>query len=104
MKPIISLINAEQLEALSSRSNFRYGKKIAEDGTINFTKTNTFNFIADVTYKNGEHTTVELMSTSKGFRWKCSCTAKKDLFCKHCVAAGFKALTPTEQMNEQLEE
>ncbi|MGE5392725.1 MAG: SWIM zinc finger family protein [Candidatus Saccharibacteria bacterium] len=91
MKPILTLVTEEQLEELASRSNFRSGKQISEDGTINFSKRNSFNLIAEVKVNNSEKRTVQLISTPKGLRWKCSCTSRKDLFCKHCVAAAFAA-------------
>lgn len=91
MTPIISLLTPIQLEKLASRSNFRYGKDIAKNGKVIFDKTNTFNLVATVEFRNGEKRTTELMSTSKGLRWKCSCTNRKDLFCEHCVAVGLAA-------------
>jgi uncharacterized Zn finger protein len=91
MLPIKSFITPEKLEELASRSNFRYGTQIAEDGEIDFTKTNTFNLIATVKHKNSQARTVHLMSTTKGFRWKCTCTSKKGMFCEHCVAVGLRA-------------
>jgi uncharacterized Zn finger protein len=99
MKPILSIISVEQLEDLASRSHFRYGKEIAEDGEIIFTKTNTFNLVAKVKYKNSQARTVELMSTPKGFRFKCTCSNKKDNFCQHCVAVGLAALPEEKTEN-----
>lgn len=78
----------EQLEKLASRSNFRYGQEIFKNGAIEIIKSNTFNIIAKVKSKNKNTRTTELFSTSKGFRWKCTCTGRKDLFCNHCVAVG----------------
>jgi uncharacterized Zn finger protein len=92
MQPVKSLITEEELEQLASRSNFRYGQKIAEEGDITFTKVNTFNLFADVKHHNGEKRSVEIMSTPKGLRWRCTCTSRKDLFCKHLVAVGLKAV------------
>ncbi|HEV8601312.1 MAG TPA: hypothetical protein VGQ87_01800 [Patescibacteria group bacterium] len=92
MKPLKSFLTEEQLEDLASRSNFRYGKAIAEDGDVTVLKANTFNLVARVKHKNGEARTVELMSTPKGFRYRCTCTSRKDLFCKHCVAVGLSSL------------
>lgn len=91
MKPVLSLISIDQLQELASRSNFRYGQEIVKNGKIEVTKSNAFNFIATVKSKNKETRTVELTSTSKGFRWKCTCTGRKDLFCNHCVAVGLLA-------------
>lgn len=91
MKSILSLISIEQLEELASRSNLRYGQEIFKNGKIEITKSNTFNIWAKVQSKNKQSQEVELSSTSKGFRWKCSCTGRKDLFCNHCVAVALFA-------------
>ena len=88
MKPILELVTPEELEKLASRSHFRYGQQIAEDGKITFSKVNTFNRVAEVEHGNSQKRTVQLMSTTKGFRWKCTCSARKDFFCQHCVAVG----------------
>gem|GEM_PF-2305044 len=90
MLPITSLITPDQLEKMASRSNFRYGKEIFKDEEIKFDKINTFNLIATIRNRSRETATVELMSTTKGFRWKCTCTNKKGIFCHHCVAVGLK--------------
>ncbi len=92
MKPLLSLISNEQLTELASRSNFRYGQEILKNGKIIIKKSNTFNLIAEVQSKNKNSRTVELSSTPKGFRWKCTCTGRKDLFCNHCVAVGLFAI------------
>lgn len=92
MKPLLSLISLEQLSELASRSNFRYGQEIFKNGKIVLKKSNTFNVIAEVQSKGKNSRTVELTSTPKGFRWKCSCTGRKDLFCNHCVAVGLFAI------------
>jgi uncharacterized Zn finger protein len=90
MKPIKSFLTEEQIENLASRSNFRYGKSMADDG-VTITRSNSFNVEAKVKYGEGEGRKVELSSTTKGFRWKCTCTSRKDLFCKHCVAVALHA-------------
>jgi len=92
MKPLKTILTEEMLEEMASRSNFRYGQKIAKDGDVHVLKTNTFNLVARVKHGQGETRTVELMSTPKGFRHRCTCTARKDLFCKHCVAVGLSSL------------
>lgn len=100
MKPISSLIQEEQLEKMASRSNWRYGKQIAEKGEITFIETNTYKFIAQIKYRGNETRNVEAMSTPKGLRWKCTCSSRKDLFCQHCIAAGLsfiKLLTPPQE-------
>ena len=86
MKPVTSLLTTDLIEDLASRSHMRYGKLIAEDGKITITKQNAFNIIATIENSNKKAQTTELTSTSKGFRWKCSCTNRKDTFCEHAVA------------------
>jgi uncharacterized Zn finger protein len=100
MHPINELITREFLEDLATRSNFRYGKNIAKDADFEFEKINTFNIIAKIKNHGHETRTVELMSTTKGFRWKCSCSSRKDLFCEHCVAVGLKHLELAAQPEE----
>lgn len=85
MKPLISLLTEEVIEDLASRGNFRYGKEIAEEANFTIEKSNTFNVAAKVKFRNNETRTVELMSTVKGLRFKCTCTSKKNFFCQHCT-------------------
>jgi uncharacterized Zn finger protein len=86
MKPIRSLLTTEVIEDLASRSHLRYGQQMAEDGDVKITEENNYNVTAHVKHREGQGRTVNLMSTTKGLRWKCTCTSKKDLFCNHCVA------------------
>jgi uncharacterized Zn finger protein len=88
MKPLKVLLTEEMLEDLATRSHFRFGKKIAEAGDVKILKVNPFNIVAKVQHGEGEMRTVELMSTPKGFRHRCTCSSRKDLFCQHCVAVG----------------
>ncbi len=92
MKPLLSLITIEEIEALASRSNFRYGREIAENAEITIQKKNTFNRIAEVRHGNSPVQTVEVMVTAKGLRWKCTCTNRKNIFCEHVVAVCLTAL------------
>jgi hypothetical protein len=92
MKPLREYITEQELEDLASRSNFRYGKSIAENSEFEVLKSNTFNLIVKVKHGNHETRTVHLESTPKGFRWKCSCTSKKGYFCQHAVAAGLSTI------------
>ncbi len=96
MKPVASLLSLEELKVLGSRSNFRYGQDILKKGEIVFDTSNTFHLVAKVKYGNKEVRTVDFLSTPKGLRIKCSCTARKDLFCEHCVAVGLALITPKD--------
>jgi uncharacterized Zn finger protein len=92
MDSIKSFLTESNLADLASRSNFRYGKQIAADGEIEILDSNTFNLVCKVKFKNHQTRTVELRSTTKGFRFKCTCSSKKDFFCQHCVAAGLSTI------------
>ncbi len=91
MKPIKSLLQPALLEELATRSNLRRGSEMAKHGAVTFTKSGTYYLIGQVKHKSGQTRTVRLDSTSKGLRWKCSCTSRKDVFCYHCVAAGLQS-------------
>lgn len=89
MQSILSFLTTENLKELASRSHFRYGQDLAENSEIKITKQNTFNILADIKLpKNNKILKTELNSTTKGLRWKCSCSNKKNYFCEHCVALG----------------
>jgi len=88
MKPLKSFLTEEFIEDLATRSYFRYGKGIVKDGDVTMLEQNTFNLIAKVKHGDGQTRTVKLESTPKGFKYKCTCSNRKDLFCQHCVAVG----------------
>lgn len=88
MKLIRDLIFLEELERLASGSHFRYGEKILRDGEVTIAEDNRIHIVAQVKQIPGENRTVEMWATPKGLKWKCACTARKGLFCKHCVALG----------------
>ncbi len=90
MKRIQDLISVEKIEELASRSNFRYGKEIAKNGEIEILDRNAFNIVARVKDGGKQARIAELRSTTKGLRWKCTCSNRKDLFCQHIAAVGIK--------------
>jgi uncharacterized Zn finger protein len=92
MKPVKNIITIELLKKMASRSHFRYGEKLYENGDVTLLDGNVFNIHAEVKHNDKNGQLVDLMSTSKGFRYKCTCTARKDYFCEHCVAVGLKAI------------
>jgi len=81
-------VTAELVKDLASRSYFRYGQAIAADEDVKIVEQNTFNIVAHVQHGRGEKRTVELASTPTGFKFKCTCSNRKNLFCQHCVAVG----------------
>lgn len=96
MKPLKELITADLVQEMASRSHYRYGKQIAKDGEFKVTKENTFNYLAEVKSGNHKPYSVAIMSTTKGFRWKCECSNKKDYFCEHCVALSLHLLEQSQ--------
>lgn len=97
MKPVKTLVNLEVVSELASRSNFRLGKAMAEDGQFKIEKSNPFVEEVKLSYKNGQVRDIRVESTSKGLKWKCSCSSRKDLFCEHCVALGLYIIAKNEQ-------
>jgi len=93
MTPLKTLLTEAMIEKLASRSYLRYGKQIVKDGDVSILESNTFNVFAKVQHAQGEKRSVELHSTPKGFKFKCTCTNRKDLFCQHCVAVALAQIT-----------
>lgn len=88
MQPIQTEVTEELLKDLASRSNFRLGKDIAKNGLVSFSQTDVLHMVARVEFRNSQTRTVDVLSTPKGIKWKCTCSSRKDLFCQHCVAVG----------------
>jgi uncharacterized Zn finger protein len=88
MPSVADLTDEESLLSLSSSSNFRLGREIAESGGVEIVEFGPLKLVTEVTPPGGVKRTVTLISSGQGLRWKCTCTSRADLFCKHCVAAG----------------
>lgn len=88
MPSVADLTDEESLLNLSSSSNFRLGLEIAESGGVDLVEFRPLKVVAEVTPPGGVKRTVTLISSGQGLRWKCTCTSRVHLFCKHCVAAG----------------
>jgi uncharacterized Zn finger protein len=84
---VADLVDAAALKRLATPSNLRLGRAIAARGGVALLKFGPLRVTAKVSVAGGARRTVELDSTLRGLRWKCTCTRKPDLFCKHCVAA-----------------
>lgn len=100
MLPVKSFITIDELERLASRSNFRYGQELVRESGIKITDQNTFNIVAEVARGKHDPETVELRSTTKGFRFKCTCSARKNNFCEHCTAVGLFMVKPLESVGD----
>lgn len=88
MPSVADLTDEESLLDLSSSSNFRLGREIAEGGGVELIEFGPVKVVAEVTPPGGVKRTVTLTSAGRKLKWKCTCTSRVDLFCKHCVAAG----------------
>ena len=88
MPSVADLTDEDFLLRLSSSSNFRLGLEIAETGGVELVEFGPLKVVVEVTPPGGVKRIVTLTSTSEGLKWKCTCTSREDLFCKHSVAAG----------------
>lgn len=96
MKPILEIITESTVTDLASRSNLRFGKTLLKNEHVKIVKQNTFNIDGKVQHSKSQEYDTWLGSTSKGLRWKCSCTSKKEYFCEHCVALSLKLIDTFE--------
>lgn len=100
MLPVKSFITMDKLQRLASRSNFRYGQELVKESGIKITDQNTFNIVAEVARGKHASETVELRSTTKGFRFTCTCSSRKNNFCEHCTAVGLFMVQPPEESGD----
>ncbi len=84
MSSVVDLVEPDHLAQLASPANLRLGRDIAGQGGVKILEFGTCRVTARVS--NGQRRTVELSSTPQGLEWRCTCTRRADLFCKHCVA------------------
>ena len=92
---VVDLVSAAALEALATPSNLRLGHEIASAGGVELVELGPRRVVAKVT--GGQRRTVELEARPTGLCFRCSCTTKPDLFCKHCVAAAVVARAPARR-------
>jgi uncharacterized Zn finger protein len=88
MPSVADLTDEDSLLRLSSSSNFRLGWEIAESGGVEIVEFGPVKVVAGVTPPGGVKRIVTLVSSGEGLGWKCTCTSRLEVFCKHCVAAG----------------
>ena len=84
MSSVVDLVEPDHLEHIATPANLRLGREIAARGGVEILDFGTCRVAARVS--NGQRRTVELSSTAQGLEWRCSCTKRPELFCKHCVA------------------
>ena len=88
MPSVADMTDQDSILRLSSRSNFRLGREIADAGGVELVEFGPLKVVAEVTPPGGVKRKVTLESASGALKWKCSCTSRAEVFCKHCVAAG----------------
>lgn len=89
MATITELVNEAALHLLATPSNYKLGHDIVATGGVTLHTVTPEHVTAKVIGK--QLRTVELNATEHGLKWKCTCTAHEDVFCKHCVATAIVA-------------
>ncbi len=84
MESVADLVESERLRKLALPSNLRLGAEIAERGGVEIDAFGPLRVSARVA--GGVARRVELVSSDRGLGWKCTCTKRPELFCKHLVA------------------
>jgi uncharacterized Zn finger protein len=85
MSAVADLVEPDHLRHLATLANLRLGEAIASAGGVELIELGPCQVVARV--GSGQRRRVELASTPQGLAWRCTCTKRPDLFCKHCVAA-----------------
>jgi uncharacterized Zn finger protein len=85
MSAVADLVEPDHLRRLATAANLRLGEAIAQAGGVEIVELGPCVVVARV--DNGQRRRVELASSPQGLAWRCTCTKRPDLFCKHCVAA-----------------
>jgi uncharacterized Zn finger protein len=90
---VADLIEPETVAHLATPSNLRLGQDILDQGGVELTRVEPLHISARVggVAAADQRRTVELVSGPAGLEWSCTCTRRKDLFCKHCVAVSLVA-------------
>ena len=97
MQSVTDLVHHGVLVRLATPANLRLGRKIVDQGGVELAPSGPLRASAKVggVAAAGQRRTVELTSTASGLEWSCTCTTRRYLFCKHCVAT---ALVLREQV------
>jgi uncharacterized Zn finger protein len=85
MSSVADLVEPDHLRRLATPANLRLGEEIARGGGVELIEYGPCEVAARVA--DGQRRRVTLSSTPQGLAWRCSCTKRPELFCKHCVAA-----------------
>ncbi len=87
------LIEPGQLSRLAKPANLRLGQQIVAEGGVEWLPAVSGHVKARVgkVPSAGQARTVDLFVGEAGLEWSCTCTRRRELFCKHCVAAAISA-------------
>jgi uncharacterized Zn finger protein len=90
METIVELTEPEALKKLATPANFRLGKEIVRQGGVHFGNITSLRVSAKVggVQAADQRRAVELTAFEDGLHWSCTCSSRRDLFCKHCAAVG----------------
>jgi uncharacterized Zn finger protein len=93
MQSVADLAEPKALADLATPANLRLGREILDQGGVELTRLEPLHVSAKVggVAAADQRRTVELISGPAGLAWSCTCTKRKDLFCKHGVAAALAA-------------
>jgi uncharacterized Zn finger protein len=89
MCSLADLLVPDALARLAKPANLRLGRAIVEEGGVELVRVEPARITARVggTPAAPQRRTVELKAAFGKLDWSCACTGRRDLFCKHCIAA-----------------
>jgi uncharacterized Zn finger protein len=93
MLTIAELVEPEALNKLVRPANLRLGHEIVNQNGVHLESADAFRVSAKVggVPAADQRRTVELTAGENGLQWSCTCSSRRDLFCKHCAAVALTA-------------
>lgn len=94
MTAIDAYLRLASVKARARPADFRLGREIAAHGEVEILEREPDRILAKAGRKDHkiQRRQVELRATTAGLTWRCTCTTKRDLFCKHCVAVALTVM------------
>jgi uncharacterized Zn finger protein len=88
MPAVADLVDHGVLARLATPANLRLGRRIVDQGGVELAAMGPLRISAKVGGFAAavQRRLVELAHGAAGLKWSCTCTSRRDLFCKHCVA------------------
>ncbi len=95
MPAIAASEKTETFIRLATPAHLRLGQEIVDQEGVELIRSDPLQVRAKVggVAAARQRRTVELVASPAGLAWSCSCSKRKDLFCKHCVATALVAWT-----------